>query len=117
MAYHSLKNNDDAGDVEVFIAVHVQCQECGAEEIMRAVGWNSDELTHRADCRDKHDVRALPLEWYFAFGSEGYAWEDEPCGSFTTEAGALAQAARELSSRVCDECNPNLDYAEDLETA
>ena len=95
--YHSLVNNSDEGDVDVFDAVSVQCVYCRAESILRKGNWTPEEAYHKMDCHFDRQEDDAPLEsidagWYYAYGVEGYAWDEGPVGPWADEDKALREA-------------------------
>jgi hypothetical protein len=115
--YHSLLNNDDSGDVEVFEAMNAMCCGCGAERVMRRSDDPQDELDerHQMDC-DEDEFESVDLDWYYAFGSEGYNWNDsEATGPYDTEGSALAGATRRLIEEINEKHSnpPNTEEVDD----
>ncbi len=100
MAHYSLLNNDDRGDIETFLAASVQCDHCHGEavvKLMDAIHAPKDSTQHALGCQDKSLVTIIKLDWYYAFGSEGFNWVDEPEGPFKTEAEAKIDAAEKVA--------------------
>ncbi len=105
--YHSLVNNSDEGDVDVFEAESVRCVDCLGERILRKGDWMHDDADHKLGClydRNPSDalLRAVSIGWHYAFGTEGYAWEEDPVGPFVTEGVALYHASREYWDKIND---------------
>ena len=108
MPYHSLLNNNDAGDVEVFKAVSLQCPECLKSIVLRAVGWNSDDLLHGGACLARDCTpNVVDVDWHYVWGSEGFNWVEEPVGPYPTADAALDAARDKLHDNA-------IGYAEAL---
>ena len=104
MAHYSLLNNDDRGDIETFLAANVHCNFCQAEQVVTLVDVcvksGEDLIRHSGNCGGKYDKRNLDIiktEWYYAFGSEGYNWTDDPEGPYPTEGAAKDAAAEKVA--------------------
>jgi predicted trehalose synthase len=104
MPYHSLLNNDEAGDVDVFEAVRVECRGCGGDVICRTTDDLVDCAHHKRGCRykgtDEVELKMLTIGWAYAYGSEGYAWNDDAVGSYATEDDALGAANANLHDEL-----------------
>ena len=100
MAHYSLLNNDDRGDIETFLAASVQCESCCIEQILRVDDTmdGSDYLRHARGCTDGSRIKITLLDWYYAFGSPGYNWVDDPEGPYPTELAARAGGALKVAT-------------------
>jgi len=117
--YHSLVNNSDEGDVDVFEAESVVCDECRETTTLRKGAWTAFDVNHKLGCLYDHDeenadLRSVAIGWHYAFGSEGYAWEDEPVGPFVTEGVALMLASREYWDRINDDAVARVEASQEL---
>ena len=98
MPHHALINNSEDGDVEVFLGIQYTCPGCSATQIVR--DGEEPELHHGTRMFHEHVHEVQWKAWCFAFGSKGYAWNDEPEGPFKSEDEALRAAQAELHDKV-----------------
>ncbi len=104
MPRYSLLNNDERGEVEVFLAADVKCESCHAEAVVRvldAIKSPSEACPHAIGCRDKSRSELVKLDWYYAFGEEGFNWDADPEGPFPT-----IGEARDAAQEAVDELPP-----------
>ena len=84
MPYYKLLEESDAGDVEIFEALSVECLECREETIVRLrdglYRWVSD-AHHKMGCNEDDRFSRTRAGWGYAFGSEGFQWY-EPCEDY-----------------------------------
>jgi hypothetical protein len=97
MSVHSLINNDEAGEVEVFEGLHYACPGCHGYEIVRK-GDETPKLMHNRHFFHEHTADINFRGWYYAWGSKGtaFVWETEPDGPYRSEAMALDAAKKTI---------------------